>query len=70
LDNIFGSIKFLVSNNKSHNDIKPDNMIYSRLDNKVKFIDLGSITSVKSISSSGVATTPMFASLPIIYIIG
>ena len=45
-------------------------MIYSRLDNKVKFIDLGSITSVKSISSSGVATTPMFASLPIIYIIG
>lgn len=70
LDNIFESIKFLVSNNKSHNDIKPDNMIYSKVDNKVKFIDLGSISSLKTIATSGVATTPMFASLPIMYIVG
>ena len=46
MDNIFKSIKFLVKNNKTHNDIKPDNMIYSIYDDKVKFIDLGSVTSV------------------------
>ena len=45
-------------------------MIYSKVDNKVKFIDLGSISSLKTIATSGVATTPMFASLPIMYIVG
>lgn len=70
MDNIFKSIKFLVKNSRTHNDIKPDNMIYSVYDDKVKFIDLGSVTSVSDIGVEGIATTPMYASIPVMTIIG
>lgn len=45
-------------------------MIYSVYDDKVKFIDLGSVTSVSDIGVEGIATTPMYASIPVMTIIG
>ena len=60
----------MVKNGKTHNDIKPDNMIYSPIDGKVKFIDLGSVTAVSDIGVEGIATTPMYAAIPVMSIIG